>query len=98
MNNHHDAVARKEFRQACEMQAEACAALGSPFTSQLCTLMGQRVFSAPKLEHKLSQWPGDMSYRGIRCRCASVAPSTACPVPARRKNRRDLPAAPSAPT
>lgn len=54
---------RSKFDEACQMQAEACAALGSAFTAQLCELMATHRFSAPKLEEKLAIWPGDVTYR-----------------------------------
>ncbi|WP_036223006.1 DUF2332 domain-containing protein [Maritalea myrionectae] len=63
MNNSQILARHAKFNQACEMQAEACAALGSPFTAQLCTLMAKHHFSAAKIEEKLANWPGDVTYR-----------------------------------
>lgn len=63
MNKPQILARRAKFNIACEMQAEACAALGSPFTAQLCELMAEHCFSSAKLEDKLANWPGDMTYR-----------------------------------
>ncbi|MCF4097106.1 DUF2332 domain-containing protein [Maritalea mediterranea] len=57
------AARRAKFTYACELQAEACAALGSPFTAQLCQLMATHQFSSAMLEDKLATWPGDLTYR-----------------------------------
>jgi hypothetical protein len=64
MSNPQILARRAKFNEACEMQAEACAALGSPFTAQLCTLMAVNSFSSQALEQVLANWPGDVSYRG----------------------------------
>ena len=51
-------------RAAFALQAEACAALGSPFTARLCALLGQRLQPGGAVaDHQLS-WPGDISYAG----------------------------------
>ncbi len=54
---------RANFIEACHMQSEACAALGSSFTAQLCQLMAAHPFSSTALEEKLATWPGDITYR-----------------------------------
>ncbi len=44
------------FRQHCERQAEACTALGSPFTAQLCRLLGSRLTANTVVAEKLLNW------------------------------------------
>ena len=44
------------FQQHCERQAVACAALGSPFTSQLCRLLAERLTAGTPVADKLLDW------------------------------------------
>lgn len=45
-------------------QAKACAALGSPFMSQLCTLFATRDWPDGLLKARIFNWPGDISPKG----------------------------------
>ena len=51
-------------RAAFALQAEACAALGSPFTARLCALLGERLQPGDAVADRLFSWPGDISYAG----------------------------------
>jgi len=45
-------------------QATSCAALGSPFTAQLCWVIGERLEAGTPLADLLLAWPGDITSRG----------------------------------
>lgn len=45
-------------------QARACAALGSPFMAQLCTLLADRLRPGTPLTDRLFNWPGDIGPGG----------------------------------
>jgi hypothetical protein len=47
------------FRAHARWQAHWCTALGSPFTSQLCTLIADRLDPATPLGRRLDGWPGN---------------------------------------
>lgn len=47
------------FRAHARWQAHWCAALGSPFTAQLCTLVADRLDPATPLARRLDAWPGN---------------------------------------
>ena len=44
------------FQQHCTRQAEACASLGSPFTAQLCHLLGARLKAGSTVADRLLGW------------------------------------------
>lgn len=41
-------------------QAQSCAALGSPFMEQLCTVLAERLSPDSPIGHRLFDWPGDL--------------------------------------
>lgn len=45
-------------------QAESCAALGSPFTANLCRLFANHLTRQGRVADRLLDWPGDTSSRG----------------------------------
>jgi hypothetical protein len=47
------------FRAHARWQAHWCAALGSPFTSHLCTVIADRLDPATALGRRLDGWPGN---------------------------------------
>jgi hypothetical protein len=47
-----------EVRAAFARQAEWCAKLGSPFTSRLCEVLGQRLDRDTDLGRRVLDWPG----------------------------------------
>ena len=49
------------LRQALRDQAEACAALDSPFMARLCTLLAERLQPDSALTQRLFEWTGDLS-------------------------------------
>lgn len=52
------------LRAAFAEQAETCAALGSPFTARLLTVIAERLAPGGAVADRLLSWPGDASYRG----------------------------------
>ena len=47
------------MREAFAVQAEGCAAMGSPFTAALCTLLGERLDRSTATGRRVLDWPGD---------------------------------------
>lgn len=54
----------KNVRQAFEIQADACGKLGSPFTSLLCRIIGERLDGRTAVGRKIQSWPGDLTPHG----------------------------------
>jgi hypothetical protein len=52
------------FHETAHFQADACDALGSPFTATLCRIFADLPTNAGAVAQKLSSWPGDPSARG----------------------------------
>ncbi|HPD91329.1 MAG: DUF2332 family protein [Rhodobacter sp.] len=52
------------LRAALRQQADACAALGSPFMARLCTLLGERLTDDTPLTRRLFDWPGELGPAG----------------------------------
>lgn len=52
------------LRAALRDQAGHCAALGSPFTARLCTLLAERLQPDTPLARRLFDWPGDIGPKG----------------------------------
>jgi hypothetical protein len=49
---------------AFDRQAEACAALGSPFTAALCALIARKGLPTGAVRDRIAAWPGDVSSNG----------------------------------
>ncbi len=52
------------LRDAFEVQAQSCEALGSPFMGQLCRVLGARLQRGTALTDRLFVWQGDVGPRG----------------------------------
>lgn len=52
------------LRDAFQYQAKSCDALGSPFMSQLCRLLGDRLEPGTPLRDRLFEWDGDLGPAG----------------------------------
>jgi hypothetical protein len=50
-------------RGAFQAQARLCAAMGSPFTARLCTLIADRLVPGDPVSDRVLGWPGDPSNR-----------------------------------
>ncbi|MAL78162.1 MAG: hypothetical protein CMN55_03470 [Sneathiella sp.] len=57
-------MAEMSVRDAFLQQAAACAALESPFTAQLCRLLGERLTMGNAVADRILNWPGDASAVG----------------------------------
>ena len=54
------------WRDAFRDQAESCAALGSPFTARVLTLLADRGLPPGPVMSRIAAWPGNITSRGRR--------------------------------